>query len=175
MIPSQKHLFNIPQDITYLNCAYLSPQLRAVTEAGINGVASKEQPWRLTPPDFFTLTEQTRALFAELIGARTDDIAIIPAASYGVSVAARNINLAPEKDIVILEDQFPSNVYSWRELAKEKGVTAIVDCGVAPGVSNLGLTWENRFPTGNITTNDGNGDVHDGIWQLDENHSQPPD
>jgi len=121
MIPTQRHLFNLPQDITYLNCAYLSPQLRAVTEAGLNGVATKEQPWRLTPPDFFTLTEQTRALFAELIDARTDDIAIIPAASYGVSVAARNINLAPEKDIVILEDQFPSNVYSWRELAKEKG------------------------------------------------------
>ncbi len=121
MIPSQRHLFNLPQDITYLNCAYLSPQLCAVTEAGINGVAEKEQPWRLTPPDFFTLTEQTRALFAELIGARTDDIAIIPAASYGVSVAARNITLAPEKDIVILEDQFPSNVYAWRELAKEKG------------------------------------------------------
>jgi len=121
MIPSQKHLFNLPQDITYLNCAYLSPQLRAVTEAGLIGVAGKEQPWRLTPPDFFTLTEKTRALFAELIGARTDDIAIIPAASYGVSVAARNVNLAPEKDIVILEDQFPSNVYPWRELAKEKG------------------------------------------------------
>ena len=121
MIPSQRHLFNIPQDITYLNCAYLSPQLKAVTEAGLKGVAAKEQPWRLTPTDFFTLTEQTRALFAELIGARTDDIAIIPAASYGVSVAARNISLVPEKDIVILEDQFPSNVYSWRELAKEKG------------------------------------------------------
>ncbi|MCK5418431.1 MAG: hypothetical protein KAI93_07995, partial [Desulfobacterales bacterium] len=93
MIPNQKHLFNIPEDITYLNCAYLSPQLRSVTEAGQKSVAGKENPWLLTPPDFFTLTEQTRSLFAELIEARAGDIAFIPAASYGVSVAAMNVKI----------------------------------------------------------------------------------
>ncbi len=119
MIPCQNHLFNIPQDITYLNCAYLSPLLRSVSQAGHNGVAAKEQPWQLTPQDFFTQTEQTRGLFAELIGARPDDIAIIPAVSYGISVAALNIKLNPGESILVLEDQFPSNVYPWRELAKE--------------------------------------------------------
>ncbi len=44
MIPCQKHLFNIPEDITYLNCAYLSPQLRSVSEAGQIGVVRKERP-----------------------------------------------------------------------------------------------------------------------------------
>ena len=96
MIPSQKHLFNIPEDITYLNCAYLSPQLRSVTEAGHKSVAGKENPWLLTPPDFFTLTEQTRSLFAALIEAQADDIAIIPAVSYGVSVAVLNVKVARE-------------------------------------------------------------------------------
>jgi selenocysteine lyase/cysteine desulfurase len=121
MIPSQKHLFNIPEDITYLNCAYLSPQLRSVTGAGHKSVSSKENPWLLTPPDFFTLTEQTRSLFAALIEARADDIAIIPAVSYGVSVAALNVKVAENQAVVVLEDQFPSNVYPWRELAREKG------------------------------------------------------
>jgi selenocysteine lyase/cysteine desulfurase len=121
MIACQKHLFNIPQDITYLNCAYLSPLLRSVSKAGHNGVAAKEQPWQLAPQDFFTQTEQTRGLFAELIDARPDDIAIIPAVSYGMSVAALNIKLNPGESIVVLEDQFPSNVYPWREVAKETG------------------------------------------------------
>jgi selenocysteine lyase/cysteine desulfurase len=121
MIPSQKHLFNIPEDITYLNCAYLSPQLRSVTEAGHKSVAGKENPWLLTPPDFFTLTEQTRSLFAALIEAQADDIAIIPAVSYGVSVAVLNVKVAENHAVVVLEDQFPSNVYPWRELAREKG------------------------------------------------------
>jgi selenocysteine lyase/cysteine desulfurase len=121
MIPSQKHLFNIPEEITYLNCAYLSPQLRSVTQAGLNAVSSKEKPWLLTPPDFFTLTEETRCLFADLIEARPNDIAIIPAVSYGISVAALNVKLEADQTVVVLEDQFPSNVYSWRERVKKKG------------------------------------------------------
>ncbi len=121
MIPNQKHLFNIPEDITYLNCAYLSPQLRSVTAAGLKSVSSKEAPWLLTSPDFFTLTEQTRSLFAELIDARANDIAIIPAVSYGVSVATLNVKLEANQAVVVLEDQFPSNVYPWRELVREKG------------------------------------------------------
>ena len=27
LIPLQKHLFDIPSEITYLNCCYMSPQL----------------------------------------------------------------------------------------------------------------------------------------------------
>ncbi len=110
MIPNQKHLFNIAEDITYLNCAYLSPQLRSVTEAGHKSVSGKENPWLLTAPDFFTLTEQTRSLFAELIETRADDIAFIPAVSYGVSVAAMNVKVEENQVVVVLEDQFPSNV-----------------------------------------------------------------
>jgi selenocysteine lyase/cysteine desulfurase len=121
MIPCQKHLFNIPEDVTYLNCAYLSPQLRSVSEAGHSGVAAKEQPWQIIAQDFFTKTEQARRLFAEMIEAQSDDIAIIPAVSYGIAVAALNIKLNAGDDVLILQDQFPSNVYSWREAAKETG------------------------------------------------------
>ena len=121
MLPNQRHLFNIPDDITYLNCAYLSPQLRSVTAAGHKSVSGKESPWLLTAPDFFTLTEKTRSLFAGLIEARADDIACIPAVSYGVAVAANNVKLEANQTVVVLEDQFPSNVYPWRELAREKG------------------------------------------------------
>ena len=121
MIPCQKHLFNIPEDITYLNCSYLSPQLRSVSEAGQIGVVRKEHPWQVTPEDFFSETEITRGLFARIIDSETDDIAIIPAVSYGMSVAAKNVNVGKNDTIVVLEDQFPSNIYPWRELAKEKG------------------------------------------------------
>jgi selenocysteine lyase/cysteine desulfurase len=121
MIPSQKHLFNIPDDIVYLNCAYMSPQMRSVSEAGYAGAARKERPWQISTDDFFTQSETTRSLFATLIDARVDDIAIIPAASYGVAVAATNIDLQADNEIVVLEEQFPSNVYPWREAAKDNG------------------------------------------------------
>jgi selenocysteine lyase/cysteine desulfurase len=121
MIPCQRHLFDLPDDIAYLNCAYLSPLMKAVMQAGQQGARLEARPWEVTPRDFFTTTEIARELFARVINASANDIAIVPAASYGVAVAARNVPLKRGQTIVLLEDQFPSNVYTWRERAKEAG------------------------------------------------------
>ena len=121
MIPCQRHLFDVPDDVAYLNCAYLSPLMKAVMRAGQQGARLEARPWEITPRDFFTTTEIARELFAQVVNASADDIAIVPAASYGVAVAARNVPLERGQTIVLLEDQFPSNVYTWRERAKETG------------------------------------------------------
>jgi len=34
IIPNQRHLFSIPGDITFLNCANMSPLMQAVEEDG---------------------------------------------------------------------------------------------------------------------------------------------
>src|SRR5262249_29034961 len=117
VLGSQRDLFEIPEGVAYLNCAYMSPLLRAAREAGEGALARKSQPWRITPRDFFAETEVARGLVAELISGEADGVAIIPAASYGLGVAAANISLRQGQTIVLLEDQFPSNVYPWRNLA----------------------------------------------------------
>src|SRR5215813_3976820 len=122
---SQRELFEIPEGIAYLNCAYMSPLLRAAREAGEAGVARKSQPWRITPPDFFSQGETARGLFAELVGGELDGVAIVPSASYGIGVAAANIPLRQDQTMVLLEDQFPSNVYPWRDLAARSGATIV--------------------------------------------------
>jgi selenocysteine lyase/cysteine desulfurase len=121
LIPSQRHLFDIPDDIAYLNCAYMSPLMKAVVDAGHEGVARKAQPWTVSPPDFFSTPEKSRELFARLIGAAADDIAIVPSCSYGTATAAANLPVARGQKLVVLEDQFPSNVYPWRQLAADSG------------------------------------------------------
>ena len=125
MIPSQRHLFDIPEDIAYLNCAYLGPLSHAVVAAGREASGKKSRPWEIGSEDFFTETEVARALFAGLINAGDDDVAIVPAASYGVSVAARNLPLAKEQTVVVLAEQFPSNVYAWRESTNGAGARMI--------------------------------------------------
>ncbi|MBN4081288.1 aminotransferase class V-fold PLP-dependent enzyme [Caldithrix abyssi] len=121
MIPSQKHLFDIPDDVTYLNCAFLSPQLRSVQVTGIEGVSRKSSPWKLTPQDFFTESEQCRALFAKTIGADVENVAFIPSVSYGIAAAAANLKVKPNEEIVVLAEQFPSNYYAWENMAKNVG------------------------------------------------------
>jgi lysine 6-dehydrogenase len=44
---------------------------------------------------------------------------------------------------------FPEDPFLLDELAKEKNVTAIVDCGVSPGLSNIILGYHNRMMTVN--------------------------
>lgn len=117
MIPSQRHLFDIPDNIAYFNCAYMSPLMHHVTEAGCKAVARKSTPWKITPADFFPEVQQAKSLFARLINASTEDIALVPAASYGTSVAANNLPISAGQKILVLEEQFPSNIYCWQELA----------------------------------------------------------
>ncbi|HEX5794360.1 MAG TPA: hypothetical protein VFY19_00855, partial [Geminicoccaceae bacterium] len=118
MIPCQRHLFDLPGEVAYLNCAYMSPLLKGAAAAGAAALARKCRPWTIGPEDFFADSERARGLFAALLGATADDVAIVPAASYGLALAAANLPLAPGQRILVLAEQFPSNVYCWRELAR---------------------------------------------------------
>ncbi len=120
-IPCQRALFEIPEEITYLSCAYQSPLLRSVRAAGEAGVAAKARPWAISPEDFFAPVEALRGRFAHLIGARAEDIALLPSVSYGVAVAAQNLDVPEGDSILLLDEQFPSNVYTWRDLARSRG------------------------------------------------------
>lgn len=60
-----------------------------------------------------------------MVGGEPEGVAIIPSVSYGIGVAAANIALRGDQTIVVLEDQFPSNVYPWRDLAERTGATIV--------------------------------------------------
>ena len=116
----QRVLFEIPDGISYLNCAYMGPQLREAREVGERAVSRKSRPWELTPGDFFAEAEEARGLFARLVGGDADGVAIVPSVSYGMAVASNNVAVGEGQKILLLEYQFPSNVYPWRELAAER-------------------------------------------------------
>jgi selenocysteine lyase/cysteine desulfurase len=120
-LPSQRDLFDIPADVAFLNCAYMSPLPKASVAAGERGLQRKQNPWGIAPRDFFTGSEAVRALFARLINAQPGDIAFAPAVSYGMAQAAANIALSKTQTIVTLAEQFPSNVYPWMDLAERTG------------------------------------------------------
>ena len=118
-IPPTRDLFQIPDGVTYLNCANMAPQLRCITTAGIDAVRAKATPWTLSAPEWFSGAEELRSLAAQVMGADVDGVALIPAVSYGIATAAANLPFTSGQTIVILDQEFPSNVYAWRELAKK--------------------------------------------------------
>ncbi|MBT8204789.1 MAG: aminotransferase class V-fold PLP-dependent enzyme [Eudoraea sp.] len=122
MISCQKDKFSLPEDVSYLNGAYMSPQLKSVERVGIEALRKKNQPYRITTEDFFEHRRSLKEKYARLISLDDpEQIAIIPSASYGLANAARNISLKPGQEILMVAEQFPSNVYSWKRLAEEKG------------------------------------------------------
>jgi selenocysteine lyase/cysteine desulfurase len=118
MIPCQRHLFDIPDDVAYLNCAYMSPLMKPALEAGTAGLARKAHPWELTPDKFFTGSDEFRATAARLLDCSADCIAIVPSASYGIATAARNLPVKKGQSVLVLEEQFPSNYYPWQRLVE---------------------------------------------------------
>lgn len=122
---NQRHLFDIPRDISYFNCAYMSPLLNGVTAAGVAGLSAKARPWEIKPADFFGDSETARGMFATMIGAGADDVALVPAASYGLAVAAANLPVAAGQTIVMQAEEFPASVLTWRNVARRTGAEIV--------------------------------------------------
>jgi selenocysteine lyase/cysteine desulfurase len=127
-------LFDIPKGVVYLNCASLSPQLKSVTEAGALALQKKVHPWEIRSADWFDDPETLRSLAARVINADADGMAIIPSVSYGISIAAANVPVAKGQQILVMDKEYPSNYYSWAELAKAKGAEIVT-------VKKEGATW----------------------------------
>lgn len=121
MLENQKHKFSLPDDLIYFNVAYMSPLLKSSELVGIEGLVRKQNPTLVSKQHFFDAVEKLKVTFAELIKADSKQIAVIPSVSYGISNAAQNIQYKSGGEIILLDEQFPSNFYSWQRAAKENG------------------------------------------------------
>ncbi|HEV8331767.1 MAG TPA: aminotransferase class V-fold PLP-dependent enzyme [Steroidobacteraceae bacterium] len=130
-----RNLFAIADNVTYLNSASLGPRLHAVNAAGHAAVDAMAAPWQVRTADWFEDARRLRALFASLIGAPAECAALVPSVSYGIAVAARNVPVASGDNIVVINQEYPSNYYSWQRLARERG--AEIRTAVARGEGSL--------------------------------------
>ena len=125
ILANQRHLFDLPGDSIYMNCASLSPVMKSVKNAAFAAIEMRSNPATIKSANWFKPVEELRNLFAKIIHAEADNIAVIPAVSYGTAIAAKNISLKPSQKILVVEKEFPSNYYIWQELAKQSGAELI--------------------------------------------------
>ncbi|MDX1433833.1 MAG: aminotransferase, partial [Gammaproteobacteria bacterium] len=121
MLSCQKHLFSLPEGLHYLNCASRAPLLQAAEAAGIHGLRRQIAPVAVAPEVYFAEPEALRASIAALVNASPDQIAITPSVSYGVAIAVHNTRLASDQNVVVVEEEFPSDVYGWIERCRGAG------------------------------------------------------
>jgi selenocysteine lyase/cysteine desulfurase len=79
--------------------------------------------------------EETRGVFAELVGARSEEIAIVPAVSTAAGIVAANMPPAKRgENVVVAENEFTSNYFPWL-LLRERGYEVRAVPATADGAS----------------------------------------
>ena len=105
----------------YLNAASVGPMPAAAVAAANEWSALRQQPQRISVPRMQEAAATARAQFGALIGARAEEIALMPNTTYGLNLAARALPLRPGS-ILTFDGEFPSCVYPFQALGS-RGVT----------------------------------------------------
>jgi len=119
MLASQRVLFDIPDEVCFLNAASYSPQPLAVLEAGRKGVARKGRPWLIDQAFASEQYERARGAAAGLINADPEDVALVSSVGYGVATAAKISPVPPGSRVIVLQDDHSSPVLEWMTRADE--------------------------------------------------------
>ncbi|MCJ2086884.1 aminotransferase class V-fold PLP-dependent enzyme [Methylobacterium sp. E-005] len=122
-LPCQRHLFEVPAEVSYLYAAAWSPLPHCVRIAGETGLLTKRRPWDHPREMIPAWVERARAAAAGLIGAQPDDVAIVGAVSHAMAVAARNLAPVPGGRLLRVADEFPSLRFAFDRLAVVEGLT----------------------------------------------------
>ena len=123
MLPSQRALFDLPNDVCYLNAASYSPLPLATLEAGRAAVGRKGRPWLIDNDFAAAQYDRTRKAAARLINADAADVALTPSISYGVATAAKLVAVPRSSRVIVLHDDHSSPVLEWMTRAQDGGFT----------------------------------------------------
>ena len=119
-IASPKDLFSPAPGTAYLDAATYGlppdPSVAALDRA-LKRWRSGEAEWI---PEWDLEGEPCRALFAELIGADSSEIALIPTVSTGVGIIAASME--PDSAILVPEAEFTSLLYPFLVAAERRGI-----------------------------------------------------
>ncbi len=129
----QRDLFEVPRQVAYLDSAAYGLLPHAVRAAGEAGVVTKSRPWEFAAELNEQWAERARAAAARLIGAATDDIAIIGSISHGLATIMANLTPERGSRVLRLQDEHSSIVLAVDRLAADHGLVVDVVARPADG------------------------------------------
>lgn len=122
-MPCQRACFEVPAGVSYLDAAAWTPLPSSVRRAGEAGILAKARPWEHSRTVFPALTERARAGAAALIGAASDDMAVVGSVSHAMATAAANLAPRTGGRILRVAGEFPSLCLPFDRLAAEQDLT----------------------------------------------------
>ncbi len=111
----------ICQKWAYFDHAAVGPLCQPAAEAISTFVQEATELGDTAWPRWASRVEQTRASAAELIGADTAEIGLLPNTTAGINLVAEGFPWQPGDNVVVPEGEFPSNLLPWLN-QQERGV-----------------------------------------------------
>lgn len=124
---SVREQFVMPRELGVLNAANLCPASRPVAEclaresASVDGDPSPNNRARLMPEK-----EKTRVALAEFLRVTPDEIIITRNTSESNNMVSNGLDLKAGDEVLLHEDNHPSNLVAWQQKAKRFGFSVVV-------------------------------------------------
>lgn len=77
---------------------------------------------RAASADYGKIKHRIKDILSNLLGCAPGELCLVHNTSEGMNVISRGLGIDPGSEIILLENEYPSNVYPWRHWA-EKGVS----------------------------------------------------
>jgi cysteine desulfurase/selenocysteine lyase len=110
------------EDATYLNLAGQSPMPKVSLRAIQSAIADKKYPHHRTDSVFYEMPNRIRANIAQLIGAKSDEIALTTGASAGVTAVAYALDWKRGDEVLVAAKEFPLQYTIWKPMEERVGL-----------------------------------------------------
>jgi cysteine desulfurase/selenocysteine lyase len=110
------------EDATYLNLAGQSPMPKVSLRAIQSAIADKKYPHHRTDSVFYEMPNRIRANTAQLIGAKSEEIALTTGASAGVIAVAYALDWKRGDEVIVAAKEFPLQYTIWKPMEERVGL-----------------------------------------------------
>jgi cysteine desulfurase / selenocysteine lyase len=115
-------LFPALQKYVYLNSAAVAPLPTVALEAVVSQLKDVSENGTVSYMNWIETKQRARALIAEMLKVRPEQVAFMRNTSDGFSAVAGGLDWAEGDNIVSFEREFPANFYPWRMVRDKFGV-----------------------------------------------------
>jgi selenocysteine lyase/cysteine desulfurase len=139
-----KEAFHHHESLIHLNNAGVGPVCRPSRDAIYHWVNRYYEEGFHANLEANPFTETTRELLADVLGAKTTEVAFSNTASASISQIAFGIGLKPGDEVLIWDQEYTSNFNPWK-IASEKAGAKLVILPSGPGLSTPTKTVQNAI------------------------------
>jgi cysteine desulfurase / selenocysteine lyase len=112
-------------DVVYVDHASTGAIPKSAVDAMTMYLQVRHMPQTIAPAHIFPLLQRSRELTAQLIGARSDEIALMTNTSHGLNMAAFSLPLSAGDEILTVDREFPGNAFPWIIRAQRQGAVLV--------------------------------------------------